>query len=100
MKNALVQISSSGAPSTAVMTTNLTQFVINPGQVLLGRNLADGQRAAERASLAGPVIAGFLLGCILGAAGEATFGMRSLVVPATFALAALVLGTRIKQSAP
>jgi hypothetical protein len=36
VQNALVQISLKGAPSTAVMTSNVTRFAIDVGEVLLG----------------------------------------------------------------
>ena len=36
VQNALVQISLAGAPSTAVMTTNITRFTMDLGAVLLG----------------------------------------------------------------
>src|SRR5207302_3351609 len=38
VQNALVQISLTGAPSTAVMTTNLTHFMMDIGAVLPGRD--------------------------------------------------------------
>lgn len=37
-QNALVQVSIHGAPSTAVMTTNITRFTMDAGEVLLGRD--------------------------------------------------------------
>ena len=45
VQNALVQISLKDAPSTAVMTTNLTRFVLDLGGVWLGRD-PDGVRGA------------------------------------------------------
>src|ERR1700688_4662424 len=40
VQNALVQISLKGAPATAVMTTNITRFMMDVGDVLLGRKPA------------------------------------------------------------
>src|SRR6202022_2017935 len=40
VQNALVQISLKGAPSTAVMTTNITRFMMDVGDVMLGRKPA------------------------------------------------------------
>jgi uncharacterized membrane protein YoaK (UPF0700 family) len=90
VQNGLVRISLRGAPATAVMTTNITLFTIDVGQVLLGASST--AKARERARNTWPAIVGFLLGCALGAAFEAAFGLRSLVVPAGFALLALALG--------
>jgi uncharacterized membrane protein YoaK (UPF0700 family) len=55
VQNALVQISLNDAPSTAVMTTNWTRFVLDIGEVLLGSDPAQprqgcGARAAHRIS--------------------------------------------------
>jgi len=37
VQNALVQISLKGAPSTAVMTTNITRVMMDIGEMMLGR---------------------------------------------------------------
>jgi uncharacterized membrane protein YoaK (UPF0700 family) len=92
VQNGLVRISLRGAPATAVMTTNITLFTIDVGQVLLGGNASSTVRARERARTTWPAIIGFLLGCALGAACEAAFGLHSLVLPAAFGLLALALG--------
>jgi uncharacterized membrane protein YoaK (UPF0700 family) len=92
VQNALLQISLRAAPSTAVMTTNVTRFVMDVGEILLGLSSAERTKAGERASRTGLTIASFFFGCILGAACEATLGLRSLVLPAGFALIALRLG--------
>jgi uncharacterized membrane protein YoaK (UPF0700 family) len=67
VQNALVQISLMGAPSTAVMTTNMTRFALDLGDVLLRRNCCDQANTTERAWRNGLVIAGFVVGCGLGA---------------------------------
>ena len=41
VQNALVQVSLKGAPSTAVMTTNVTRFRMDLGEVLLGHDPDD-----------------------------------------------------------
>ena len=92
VQNALVQISLAGAPSTAVMTTNITRFTMDLGAVLLGRDSNEVASARRRAWRTGPAIAGFVVGCALGAAGEAIYGLWSLALPAGFAFAALALG--------
>ena len=92
VQNALVRISLKGAPSTAVMTTNITVFAMDVGEILLQRNSSGAAKACDRAGHTWPAIAGFLLGCAIGAACESAFSLRSLVMPAGLALLALALG--------
>jgi uncharacterized membrane protein YoaK (UPF0700 family) len=92
VQNALVRISLKGAPSTAVMTTNITIFTLDVVEILLQRNTNGAARACDRAGHTWPAIAGFLLGCALGAACESALGLQSLVLPGGFALLALALG--------
>jgi uncharacterized membrane protein YoaK (UPF0700 family) len=96
MQNALVQISLKGSPSTAVMTTNITRFVMDLGEVLLGRSPNDGVKAGERARRTGLAIAGFVVGCGLGAWCQAVAGLWSLALPAGFALVALAMAVAAK----
>jgi uncharacterized membrane protein YoaK (UPF0700 family) len=91
VQNALVQISLKGAPSTAVMTTNITRFMMDVGGVLLGREPADGARARRRAMRTWPAIVGFAVGCGLGATCEAAIGLGSLVLPTGLALLVLAI---------
>ncbi|MFZ3324874.1 MAG: DUF1275 family protein, partial [Methylocella sp.] len=74
VQNALMQISLKGAPSMAVMTTNVTRFAIDVGEVLLGGNPADVAKTRSRAARTLPPIVGFTAGCGLGAACEAAVG--------------------------
>ena len=92
VQNALVQISLKGAPSTAVMTTNITRFMMDVGDVMFGRSPADTARAHDRAMRTWPAIVGFAIGCGLGATCEATIGLRSLALPAGLALLAVAMG--------
>jgi uncharacterized membrane protein YoaK (UPF0700 family) len=96
VQNALAQISLKGAPTTAVMTTNITRFVMDFGTVLLGRDPADIASARNRAKHAWPAIVGFAAGCGLGAICQAAFGLRSLELPVGLALLALALGLSAK----
>ena len=89
---ALVQISLTGAPSTAVMTTNISIFTMDVGEMLLARDPIGVAKAKRRAMHTWPAIVGFLVGCALGALGEAVTGLRSLALPAGLALLALALG--------
>jgi len=92
VQNALSQISLTGAPSTAVMTTNVTRFIMDLGEMLLGRDPHDVASARSRAKHTWPAIVGFTLGCALGAAFQAVVGLWSLVLPAGLALLALAMG--------
>jgi uncharacterized membrane protein YoaK (UPF0700 family) len=92
VQNALVGISLTGTPSTAVMTTNVTVLTMDLGEILLARDSTRVAKALHRAKLTWPAIAGFLLGCGLGAPCEAAFGLRAMILPTGFSLAALSLG--------
>jgi uncharacterized membrane protein YoaK (UPF0700 family) len=92
VQNALVQISLKGAPSTAVMTSNVTRFANDVGEVLLGGDPADVAKARNRAARTLPPIVGFTAGCGLGAACDAAVGTWSLALPAGLALLAFAMG--------
>jgi uncharacterized membrane protein YoaK (UPF0700 family) len=96
VQNALVQISLKESPSTCVMTTNTTRFVMDLGEVLLGRSRNDGVKAGERAKRTGLAIAGFVVGCGLGAGCQAVTGLWSLALPAGLALVALAIAVAAK----
>jgi uncharacterized membrane protein YoaK (UPF0700 family) len=98
VQNALVQISLTGAPSTAVMTTNVTHFMLDLGGVLVGGDLAKVANARSRAMHTLPVIVGFTIGCALGAACEAAAGLWSLALPTGLALLAFVMGLLHRQA--
>jgi uncharacterized membrane protein YoaK (UPF0700 family) len=91
VQNALVQISLKGSPSTAVMTTNTTRFVIDLGEVLLGRSRKDRVKAGDSAKRSGLAIVGFVVGCGLGAGCQAVTGLWSLLLPSGLALVALAM---------
>ena len=63
VQNALLQISLTGAPSTAVMTTNVTRFMMDVGEVLLGCDPDEVAKARSRAKNTWPPIVGFTVGC-------------------------------------
>src|SRR3979490_633358 len=92
VQNALVQISLKGAPSTAVMTTNITRFMMDAGAVMRGRKPADVAKARGRAMRTWPAIVGFAVGCGLGATCEMAIGLLSLALPAGLALLAVAMG--------
>jgi len=87
VQNALVQIALKGNPPTAVMTTNVTRFALDLGELLVARDAARRQEARSGTSQTWPQIVGFLIGCAIGAALQASFGSWSAALPV--ALAAL-----------
>jgi uncharacterized membrane protein YoaK (UPF0700 family) len=91
VQNTLVQISLRGAPSTAVMTTNVTHFMMDVGNILLETDPETRARARTRARHTWPAIVGFALGCAIGAACEVRFGFWSLALPAGLAFLAFAL---------
>src|SRR4051812_38777971 len=91
MQNVLVQVSREGAPFTAVMTTNITRFVVDPGTMLSGHDARQIAAARHRTGHAWPANAGSAAGCALGAACQAAFGMWSLLLSTGSALLALGL---------
>jgi len=96
VQNALVQVSLKGAPSTAVMTTNITRFMMDVGDVMLARRPADVAKARDRAMRTWPAIVGFAIGCGAGAICEAAIGLRSLALPAGLALLAVAMSANIE----
>ena len=99
VQNALVQISLKGVPSTAVMTTNITRFIMDLGEVMFARRLSGVASARDHAMLTWPAIVGFAIGCGLGAACEASIGLRSLALPVGLAALALAMGERWDRGA-
>jgi len=91
VQTALVQICLADAPSTAAMTTNVTQFVFSVAELVCRRDGSEAEQARKRISRTLPVIIGFVLGSALGAAGDAAWGLWSLSVPTALSLLALVL---------
>ena len=92
VQNALVQISLTNTPATAVMTTNVTHFMLDFSEALVGRDHAKAARARIRAMRTFPVIVGFTIGCVFGAAFEVAAGLWSLTLPTVLALLACAMG--------
>ena len=95
VQNALVQISLRNTPTTAVMTTNVTHFMLDLGGILVGGDQTEAAKARSRAMRTLPVIVGFATGCGLGAVCEAAAGLWSLALPTGLALLALAMGLAI-----
>src|SRR5258705_9764719 len=66
VQNVLVQVSLKEAPSTAVMTTNLTRFVVDIGEVWLGKEPGGRAQGRARARRTRTTVAGFGVGGCLG----------------------------------
>jgi uncharacterized membrane protein YoaK (UPF0700 family) len=92
IQNALVRLSLREAPATAVMTTNITLFIIDAAEIFLGRNASSVANARARAKHTWPAIFGFLIGCALGGTCEAALALTSVVLPTSLALLAVALG--------
>ena len=96
VQNALVQISLAGVPSTAVMTTNVTRFAMDLGEMLHRKGTNGAVKACERARRTGLVIVGFLIGCSLGAWCWALLRLWSLALPASLALVAIAMAFAVE----
>jgi uncharacterized membrane protein YoaK (UPF0700 family) len=97
VQNALVQISLTNTPTTAVMTTNVTHFMLDLGEMLVDRDHAKAAQARTRAMHTLPVIVGFTIGCVFGAALEAAAGLGSLALPTGLALLAFAMSLEDKR---
>jgi uncharacterized membrane protein YoaK (UPF0700 family) len=91
VQNALVQIAIEGAPTTAVMTTNVTRFTMDAVEVAMGSDPAGVASARQRTSNTWPAILGFAVGGAIGAVLFSAVGTPSLVLPTAGALLALVV---------
>jgi uncharacterized membrane protein YoaK (UPF0700 family) len=92
-QNALVKLALTDAPSTAVMTTNITQLTIDLATLAWGRGGPDDlARARRRAGLTFPCVIGFVAGCAAGAVLEVHFGLWALALPVALAVLAVPLG--------
>lgn len=91
VQNALVQVSLTGAPSTAVMTTNVTRFTMDVGEMLLGHDSDKAAKSRRRAKHTWPAIVGFTIGCGFGAVCESVAGLWSLALPTALAMVAIAM---------
>jgi uncharacterized membrane protein YoaK (UPF0700 family) len=94
VQNALVQLSLRGAPTTAVLTTDVTKFTVDVGDLLLDRDPDHVAAARGRAAKLGRTIISFVVGAILGAALFKAAGLESIALPTALAALALALGFR------
>ena len=90
VQNVLVQISIPGAPSTAVLTTNITRFTVAAIESVAGPATSRGA-AHEKVAATFPPIVGFLVGCAAGCLLEWQIGLPALLLPVLLSLAALLV---------
>jgi uncharacterized membrane protein YoaK (UPF0700 family) len=92
-QNALVKLALPGSPSTAVLTTNITQLTIDLAALARRRGDPDAlAQARRRARVTFPCVAGFLAGCAAGAFLEMRFHLTALALPVILAALAVPLG--------
>ena len=94
-QNALVRFALPGTPSTAVMTTNITQLTVDLATVVCirPREPEELARARYRASVTFACMVGFLAGCASGALLEIRVGLWALALPVVLATLALTVDT-------
>src|SRR6516162_4284821 len=92
-QSALVKFALPGSPSTAVMTTNITQLTVDVATLFWGRGKPDDLASARRrAGVTLPCVVGFVAGCAAGATLEIHCGLWALALPVILAVAAVPLG--------
>ena len=91
VQHTLVQFSIKGAPATAVMTSNVTRFAIDVGQMLRRHSPAEIAKARQQVRRTLPPIIGFATGCGVGAVCEGVVGLWAAALPAGLALIALAM---------
>jgi uncharacterized membrane protein YoaK (UPF0700 family) len=99
-QNALVRLALPGAPSTAVMTTNISQLSVDLARLARGAgDPADLDRAWERTGTILPCLVGFAAGCAGAAAFHAHSGTWALAFPVALAVVAVALD-RVRSECP
>jgi uncharacterized membrane protein YoaK (UPF0700 family) len=92
-QNVLGRVALKGAPSTAVMTTNITQLTVDLATLVRSRGDADELvTVRRRARMTFACVFGFVAGCASGAALEVKFGLWALALPVILSALAVPLG--------
>jgi uncharacterized membrane protein YoaK (UPF0700 family) len=92
-QNAMVKLALVNAPSTAAMTTNTTQLVIDLATLARGGKAPDDLATVrQRARVTFLCLVGFGGGCVAGALLELHFGLGALTLPVILAAIAVPLG--------
>jgi uncharacterized membrane protein YoaK (UPF0700 family) len=93
IQNALVKLALPGAPSTAVMTTNITRLTVDLATLAWGRGESEELvKVRRRACVTFPCVVGFVVGCAAGAILEVRFGLWALALPLILAALAVPMG--------
>ena len=96
IQNAMVKLALVDTPSTAVMTTNTTQLLIDLVAIIQDRGDSTTiAKARQRARMTFTCLAAFVCGCMAGAALESRVGIGALALPVILATAAIPLGGRL-----
>jgi uncharacterized membrane protein YoaK (UPF0700 family) len=92
-QNAMAKLALVKAPSTAVMTTNTTQLIIDLATLARGGEVSDNlAKVRQRARVTFLCFAGFVGGCVAGAILELRLGIGALALPVILAALAVPLG--------
>jgi uncharacterized membrane protein YoaK (UPF0700 family) len=92
-QNAMVKLALVKVPSTAAMTTNMTQLIIDLAILARGgEGPNDLAEVRQRARVTFLCIAGFGGGCVAGAVLESHLGLAALTLPVILAALAVPLG--------
>lgn len=94
-QNAFVKQCLDEAPSTAAMTMNTTQMLVDVATLIARRDSPERvAKARHRAGAMFNCIAAFVVGCAAGAVLEFHYDLASLALPAALAVLAIPLGQR------
>jgi uncharacterized membrane protein YoaK (UPF0700 family) len=92
-QNVLVKLALKDTPSTAVMTTNITQLTLDLSMLARSQGNADElAKVRRRARMTFACVIGFVAGCAAGAALEVRFGLWALTLPVLLSALAVPLG--------
>ena len=92
-QNVLVKLALKGAPSTAVMTTNITQLTVDLATLARSQGEVDElAKVRRRARMTFACVIGFVAGCAGGAILEVKFGLWALTLPVVLSALAVPLG--------
>jgi uncharacterized membrane protein YoaK (UPF0700 family) len=81
------------APSTAVMTTNITQLALDLSMLARSQgNAEELAKARRRARMTFACVIGFAAGCAAGAALEIAVGLWALALPVVLSALAVSIG--------
>jgi uncharacterized membrane protein YoaK (UPF0700 family) len=91
VQNAIAQVSIAGMPATAVMTTNISRFVVDCVARLSEPDRDLAARFGAGARHTAPALIGFAVGCGVGACCEVVMGLWALALPTGLALLACAI---------